>query len=130
MLWNDCFCFRGGYFPASGYRNYTYGDFGRLAEGGYLWSSSSFGIDSWRACFLGTVSLEYLEPFRADGRSWALPVRCVQELTKYFVSNLLKCHFKPGVLMDSFVLDRVAYKFKQSGRQHDVASQLVCAMFA
>ena len=74
------FCFRGVYFPASGYRQRVVGGFTNLAFSGLSWSSSSRGIDSVDGAYVGFDYVLMCPLSNGDCRASGCPVRCVQEL--------------------------------------------------
>lgn len=105
-------------FPASGFRNSGNGLLNALGQGTYSWSTSSVGSGSSKGGFFGAKLDTYMHPLREDGRSYALPVRCVQELTEHFISSEISIFDLVVSLSREYcgrwAYDRVAYKFKQS----------------
>ena len=67
------------YFPASGYRYYASGTAYRIGIVGDCWASSVFGLGIINGSYCYSTSLD-LGPCIGGYRSYALSVRCVQEL--------------------------------------------------
>lgn len=98
------FCSK-GYFPASGYRGVEQGFLLGWGDIGVAWSSSSFGISSLYASYLGFDNT-VLRPWSSiSGRTSAYSVRCVQA----FIKVLLSLEYYKSVAYSS-----VTCKFRQS----------------
>jgi hypothetical protein len=62
-------------FPASGYRIYNAGTVGRVGRNGDYWSGSAGSATEGYNMFFNTGSVE---PYGVRNRSYAFPVRCIQ----------------------------------------------------
>ena len=73
-------------FPASGWRDCRDGKWLYFPCEGDSWCSSSVGTAS---CDSGYAYLSdgWVRPMYGAHRSYAIPVRCVQVFTKYFISR-------------------------------------------
>ena len=75
----------GYFYPASGLRGHTSGEFCATGSNGYAWSCAASGVNAFNLGFNSTV----VYPMHSHGRAYGFPVRCVQNLLLLKKSNLL-----------------------------------------
>ena len=64
------------WYPASGYRDFSVGNFNYVGNRGYYWSASP---GSNGACSLSFDDYDFVNPSDFNSRAYGLSVRCLQE---------------------------------------------------